>query len=147
MSNKAAKASSLTPEQELARRSRRSFVALGAGAVAGFAGLGWLNAGPMAGGDIPPALRGMLGFNEKVVRNVLYENGHLAKTFPPSAAGQIKVNGDVGIEDDLDPAGWALEVVPAGLAQPAVKLTMDDVRKLPRYEEIIDFKCVEGWST
>ena len=21
------------------------------------------------------------------------------------------------------------------------------MRKLPRYEEIIDFKCVEGWST
>jgi DMSO/TMAO reductase YedYZ molybdopterin-dependent catalytic subunit len=28
-----------------------------------------------------------------------------------------------------------------------LKLDLDDVKSLPRREEIIDFKCVEGWST
>lgn len=137
---------SLTPEQEIRQRSRRGFIALGAGAVVGLAGLTWLNSGG-AEGDIPPALRGVLGFNEGVLRNMTYSNDHLAKTYPASAIGKIKANGDVGLDDELDPASWALQVKPFAAAQPTLKLSMDDVKKLPRYEETIDFKCVEGWST
>ena len=33
------------------------------------------------------------------------------------------------------------------LGAPARQLTIADIRELPRYEETIDFKCVEGWST
>jgi DMSO/TMAO reductase YedYZ molybdopterin-dependent catalytic subunit len=137
----------LTPEQEIQRRSRRSFMVLGAGAVAGMAGLTWVSSGPAAEGDIPPRLRSVLGFNEGVIRNTLFSHDHLAKTYPASAIGKIKANGDVGLEDEFDPASWALEVIPFGSSQPSAKLSMDDVRKLPRYEETIDFKCVEGWST
>ncbi len=35
----------LTPEQEMSRRTRRGFIALGAGAVALAGGWKWLNAG------------------------------------------------------------------------------------------------------
>ena len=45
----------------------------------------------------------------------------------------------------IDPDDWNLQVVPLGGGLPAT-LDMDDIRKLPRYEETIDFKCVEGWS-
>jgi DMSO/TMAO reductase YedYZ molybdopterin-dependent catalytic subunit len=134
-------------EQEIARRSRRSFIALGAGAVAGIAGWEWLNSGTSEDDTLPPALRKVLGFNEKVVRNALFSNDHLTKTYPVSAVGNIIVNGHVGIDEEIDPATWGLEVVPTGASRPAARLSMDDVRKLPRYEEIINFKCVEGWST
>ena len=138
----------LTPEQEIAARSRRSFLALGAGAVAGMAGLSWMFSGtPASEGDIPPMFRSALGFNEKAVRGALYSNNNLAPTFPASAIGKIRANGDVGIDSPLDAAAWGLEVVPFGSSQPSVKLTMDDVRKLPRFDETIEFKCVEGWST
>lgn len=137
----------LTPEQEISQRSRRAFIGLGAGAVLGIAGWEWLNSGPIPEGDIPPALRGVLGFNERVVRSALYSNDHLAKTYPASAIGNIRANGDVGLDDALDAAAWRLEVVPFGASQPASRLTLDELRKLPRHEEIIDFKCVEGWST
>jgi DMSO/TMAO reductase YedYZ molybdopterin-dependent catalytic subunit len=138
----------LSPEEEIARHSRRSFLVLGAGAVAGVAGLGWMFSGaPASEGDIPPVFRSALGVNESVVRGALYSNTHLAPTFPASAMGKIRANGDVGIDEPLDPAAWGLEVVPFGASRPARKLTMDDVRKLPRFEEIIEFKCVEGWST
>jgi len=136
----------LTPEQELQRRSRRSFMVLGAGAVAGMAGLTWVNSGPTED-NLPARLRSALGFNEGVVRTALFDNSHLAKTYPASAIGEIKVNGEFGMDEDLDPASWALEVTSFGATRPSAKLNMDDVRKLPRYEEIINFKCVEGWST
>jgi len=119
---------------------------LGAGAAAGVAGWAYLNSGAPEG-DIPPALRSVLGFNERVVRSALYDNGHLARTYPASAIGKIKVNGDIGLDDDVDEAAWRLQVVPFGAAAPASNLTIADIRALPRYEETIEFKCVEGWST
>ena len=132
-------------EQELARRSRRSFIGLGVGAAAALGGWEWLNSGQTAEGDIPPALRGMLGFNEKVVRSALYSNDHLIQTYPASAIGKIKVNGDVGLDDPVDLAGWRLNLTP--YHGNASQLSIDEIRKLPRYEETFAFKCVEGWST
>ena len=135
-----------SPDREISERTRRSFIVMGAGAVAGIAGWVALNHGGEEG-DIPPALRGILGFNERVVRSTLYGNSHLAKTYPASAVGRIKVNGDVGLDEDENLADWHLEVTPFGASSPAAKLTLADVRALPRYEQTIDFKCVEGWST
>lgn len=132
-------------EAEIRRRSRRAFTVLGVGAVAGVTGLAFLNKDGEEG-DIPPALRGILGMNERVVRSTLYSNTHLVRTYPPSAIGDIKENGDVGMDDDIDLAAWRLNVIPYGKSAALAPLTMDDVRALPRYEEIIDFKCVEGWS-
>lgn len=133
-----------TPEQELARRSRRSFVALGAGTAAAAAGAYWIHS-LLGRDDIPHSLRNVLGINERVVRDTLYSNDHLVRTYPASAIGKIKVNGDIGMENPIDQAAWCLDLAPvAGLAR---QLTIADIRSLPRYEQIIDFKCVEGWST
>jgi DMSO/TMAO reductase YedYZ molybdopterin-dependent catalytic subunit len=134
----------LTPEQELARRSRRSFLALGAGAAAAAGGWYWLNTRPLED-EIPGPLRRILGVNEKVVRTALYSDNHLVRTYPASAVGKIKVNGEIGMDNPIDPAGWHLDLAP--LSGPPCRLTMDDIRALPRFEETIDFKCVEGWST
>lgn len=135
----------LTPEEELRRRSRRSFVGLGIGAVIAAGAWEWINSSPMED-DIPAPLRRVLGFNERVVRSTLYSDHHLVRTYPASAIGQLKVNGDIGIEMPVDLASWCLDLAP--MAGPERKLMLDDVRSLlPRYEETIDFKCVEGWST
>jgi DMSO/TMAO reductase YedYZ molybdopterin-dependent catalytic subunit len=90
-------------------------------------------------------LRAVLGFNERVVRGALFSDQHLVKTYPASAVGQLKENGDEGMADDFDADDWNLQVMPRGGGLPAT-LDLDDIRKLPRYEETIDFKCVEGWS-
>ncbi len=137
----------LTNEQELARRTRRAFIGLGAGAVAGFAGLGWLSAGPIEEGNIPPNFRKILGFNEKVVRSALYSQDHLAPTFPASAIRKLKPNGEEGLEDELVAADWRLEIQPYKAGAVTQKLTLDDIKTLPRHDETIEFKCVEGWST
>jgi hypothetical protein len=136
----------LTQEQEMARRTRRSFIGLGIGAVAAVGAWEWLNAAPVADNDIIPSpLRRVLGFNERVVRNALYSDSHLVRTYPASAAGKIKVNGEIGMDDPVDLATWHLDLAPQG--GPERTLGIDDIRGLPRYEETIDFKCVEGWST
>lgn len=138
------KESALTPEQELTRRSRRSFVALGVGAVGAVTGWYWLNNQPLED-EIPSPLRRVLGFNERVVRNALYSDGHLVKTYPASAIRKIKVNGDLGMEKPIDVSEWCLDLTAFDGA--AKQLKLPDIQALPRYEEIIDFKCVEGWST
>jgi DMSO/TMAO reductase YedYZ molybdopterin-dependent catalytic subunit len=134
----------LTPEKDLARRTRRSFIGLGAGAIGAAAGWYWLNSQPLED-EIPRPLRRVLGVNERVVRNTLYNDRHLVRTYPASAIGRIKVNGDIGMEQPIDQAAWCLELAPLGTS--GRTLTINDIRSLPRYEEIIDFKCVEGWST
>lgn len=135
---------SITPERELARRSRRAFLALGAGTAGVVAGGYWIHS-LMGADNIPGSLRTVLGLNESVVRNTLYSNNHLTRTYPASAIGKLKVNGEIGMEQPIDQATWCLDLAPLG--GPARQLTIDDVRSLPRHEETIDFKCVEGWST
>ena len=137
----------LSNEQELARRTRRAFLALGGGTVAGMAGLGWLSAGPITEGDIPPNFRKVLGLNESVVRSALYSNNNLAPTFPASAIGKLKLNGEEGLEDELVAADWRLEIKPYGSAGVTQKLAIGDIKTLPLHDETIEFKCVEGWST
>jgi DMSO/TMAO reductase YedYZ molybdopterin-dependent catalytic subunit len=134
----------LTPEQELARRSRRSFIGLGAGAICVAGGWYWLNSQPLED-EIPRPLRRVLGVNERVVRDALYSDEHLVRTYPASAIGRLKVNGDIGMEQPIDQAAWQLDLAPLGAVER--KLTIADIRSLPRCEETIDFKCVEGWST
>ena len=129
----------MTPEQEIKLRTRRSFLALGAGAAGVAGAVAWAWNSPMED-EIPGALRSALGFNEKVVRAALFSDTHLAATYPGSAVGRLKKNGDVGIEQPVDAAAWRL--VTGGR-----QISMDEIRQLPRTEETIDFKCVEGWST
>jgi DMSO/TMAO reductase YedYZ molybdopterin-dependent catalytic subunit len=136
--------SKMTPEQELARRSRRSFLALGAGAIGATAGWYWLKNSPLRD-EIPAPLRSVLGFNEAVASKALYSDQHLVRTYPVSAIGKLKVNGDIGMEKPIDVSGWQLDLAPMGSAER--HLSLADVQALPRYEEIIDFKCIEGWST
>ena len=44
----------------------------------------------------------------------------------------------------FDPASWRLEV--AGLVDEPTTLTYDQLRALPRTEQIRDFHCVTGWT-
>ena len=136
----------LTPEQEMSHRTRRGFLGLGVGAAVAAGGWQWLNSGYYSGGDVSAPLRAALQFNERVVRGALFSDQHLVKTYPASAIGDLKENGDFGLSDDFDADDWTLQVMPRGGGLP-VTLDLDDIRKLPRYEEIFDFKCVEGWST
>jgi DMSO/TMAO reductase YedYZ molybdopterin-dependent catalytic subunit len=49
-----------------------------------------------------------------------------------------------GSMPDFDPATWRLNI--GGLVDQPVSLTYDELRALPRVEQVSDFHCVTGWS-
>lgn len=103
----------------------------------------WLYKQPKEAGAIRP-LRTVLDYNQTFFSNFLSDN-HLAKSYPASeAASRVRVNGNVGMDNNFDPAGWKLQVVRR--AGDTLFLTLDDIKALPKTDIVFDFKCIEGWS-
>jgi DMSO/TMAO reductase YedYZ molybdopterin-dependent catalytic subunit len=133
-------------EHDLKRRSRRNFFALLAAAALGFGGWEWLNSRGDEDG-IPGPYRRALDWNRKVTGDLLFSDRHLAPEFPLSKVRQIRANGNIGLSDELDEAAWRLQLTPLGSGQVTQRLDMGAIRALPKVEQTIEFKCVEGWST
>lgn len=133
-------------EQDLKKRTRRSFIGLGIGAVVSYGGWRWLNSRADEDG-VPGPFRRALDLNRKVTSSALFSDGHLAPEFPISKVREIRANGDIGLADPIDLPSWRLSLTPAGKDEVAHQLTMADIRQLPKVEQTIEFKCVEGWST
>jgi hypothetical protein len=85
------------------------------------------------------------------------DQGHDTKTPPPSAKTAEKMAPESMVEQEKqkqersgrmprgrEEAGRSRSTLPG--ATPGLLLTMEDVLKLPRYELITQFKCIEGWS-
>lgn len=139
----------LTVEQKINRRNFISFTTFFAAGGAAFGGWKWLygspeeTAGITAGARKP--LRRALNKTELFFRN-FFSNNHLVKTYPKEmAAKKIRVNSDIGIDDeDFDPAVWKLTVkTNQGKTR---QITIEEIKALPKTEIIYDFKCVEGWD-
>lgn len=151
-----AAATPLTPEQAAAEqaalgaartRSRRAFLGLGAAGLAGVLGWRYLLHSPDDEG-IPRDLRKVLDFNGKLTKDY-YERTRLAPEFARSRAVPLRLNGDVGLGDDFDPAAWRLTVqgyAPAGTTPRRQEFTLEQLKALPRTEMTTQLKCIEGWS-
>ena len=95
-------------------------------------------------GGVQAPVRKVLNINESVFKKSL-NSFHLAKTYPLSAAVKHpRVNGDIGMGNDFDPATWKLYVIKT--TGDTLALSLDDIKKLPHTEIVFDFKCIEGWS-
>ena len=135
--------------QEMRRLSRRSFLWGGAAAAAGLGGWRWL-ATRRADEGIAWPLRRALEINEQLARDY-FRPARLAPTFARELAREPRVNGDIGLEDELDAANWRLNVT--GLAETneqnedELQLTIEQIKALPRVEMVTELKCIEGWST
>lgn len=94
---------------EMRRRTRRSFLVGGVAAIGGAACWRWMANSPEVGGLHDP-LRRAENFNALVSHRVLGE-GRMAPTFPASeAVADVRVNGDIGLNLDLDPSRWRLQL-------------------------------------
>eukprot|EP01132_Coremiostelium_polycephalum_P013676 gene13676-16646_t len=115
-----------------------------------FASWKWLLNAPeetsgITGGARAP-LRRALNKTELFFRN-FFSNNHLVKTYPKSrAATKVRINSLVGIEDDInfDAKNWKLSVKRKN--QEDLKISIEEIKSLPKTEIIYDFKCVEGWD-
>ena len=146
------KNSNETQEVSQKQINRRNFISF-----AGFAGFGVLSyvglkklflapneAESVTAGAKQP-LRNALNQNEKIFRGSFSHN-HLVKTYPKSMAAKVvRHNSDIGIDDEgFDTKAWALEVTKKDGS--LLKVSMDDIRALPKMDIVYDFKCVEGWD-
>jgi DMSO/TMAO reductase YedYZ molybdopterin-dependent catalytic subunit len=115
-------------------RSRRSFLVGGAAALVGVFGWRW-----MSDETKGTLLRRAFEFNERVSQ-VFYRPSRLAPEFKPEEISPPRVNGNLGLESELDLNAWTLAV--GGLAGRTddLVLTLDDIKRLPRTEKITELK-------
>lgn len=137
--------------REMRQKSRRSFLVGAAAALAGYGGWRWLKTSAADADGIPWPLRRAHEFNEQLARGY-FSASRLAPTFPRHLARMPRVNGRIGLDaEDFDSAAWRLEVVSLTDSAkeeivPSLSLTLEDIKALPRVEEVTELKCIEGWS-
>jgi hypothetical protein len=94
--------------RESARRTRRSFLAGGIAAAAGYAA--WRAVDQSAPiGRLQSALREVINGNAAVSRALFRERG-LSPTYPLSRAVPLRMNGVIGMEQALVPESWRLQL-------------------------------------
>ncbi len=128
------------PVDEFRRRSRRSFLTGAAGVVG--AGLIWRWVQNQDTDDgIPQVLRDTLERNEAIWSRL----NRSAPEFDVSDASPIRVNGRLGIRDEIDLDEWSVRVEgPDGELLDELDITTFEA--LPQHELVIEHKCIEGWS-
>jgi DMSO/TMAO reductase YedYZ molybdopterin-dependent catalytic subunit len=128
---------------------RRSFLA--AGLAAGAGALGGLALGG-CDSQGPRAARGLLAastrWNERVERALFR---HDAMNIAPAAARAAGarfpsyfVADEVPVWDDKTRGTWRLEI--GGMVRRPIRLTLGELKDLPRTELRLEHFCVEGWS-
>jgi len=123
--------------RDISRFTRRSFLKGGIAAAAGFGTCVWIRGSYQAGG-VPKSLRRAEQADD-VFSHTLFSETRLARTFDASDIGEARANGDFGLADDPDD-DWKLEIDGAN------PVTLDQIKALPKVEEITQFKCIEGWN-
>ncbi len=124
----------------MSRRTRRSLLAGGVAALAGAGAWEWLRSRRPDEGVAWP-LRIALRADEQLTRDY-FSPARLARTFTPADIQDPRENGDIGLDEDVDP-NWTLNV--AGAGQPFT-VALDQIKALPKFETIVELKCIEGWT-
>jgi DMSO/TMAO reductase YedYZ molybdopterin-dependent catalytic subunit len=127
----------IATSRDISKLTRRSFLIAGVAAAAGFGSWVWIRESFQQGG-IPAPLRRAEEADD-VFSHALFSESRLAKTFDAADIGQARANGDIGLADDIDP-DWKLEI------DGASPVTLDQIKALPKVEQITQFKCIEGWN-
>ena len=111
--------------------------------LAGWFTYRWISNQPADNGT-PKPLRKSLTINEKIFSNA-FDSSKLVKEYPISAAvKKVRVNGRDGLRDSVDEETWRLQVIRN--AGDTLRLTLADIKRLPKRDIVFDFKCIEGWS-
>ena len=103
----------------------------------------WINNQPKDQGVLKP-LRKVLNVNEKIF-SAVFDSTKLVREYPISeAAKRVRVNGREGIRDSVNENTWLLNVIKTN--GDTLKITLEELKQLPKKDIIFDFKCIEGWS-
>ena len=138
----------LTVDQKIRRRNFISFGGFTLFSAAVFGGWRALLRAPqetpgITSGASKP-LRRALNQTELVFRN-FFSNKHLVKTYPKEmASSNVRHNSDIGSEGDPDMNNWKLVVKKQ--SGEIIRISLDEIKAIPKTEIVFDFKCVEGWE-
>ena len=91
------------------KRTRRSFAAAVLSAAAGYGVYRWIEDGPIPARQ-SPALRSAMQAEETLSKTIFNDRA-LAPTYPLSRAEKPRTNGFIGLDDDLAPESWRLQLV------------------------------------
>jgi hypothetical protein len=127
----------IVTSRDISRLTRRSFLTGGLVAAAGFAT--WMSIREsFHEGGIPSPLRRAEEADD-VFSHALFSDTRPARTFDAADIGDARANGDIGLGDDPEP-DWKLTI------EGANPVSLDQIKALPKVEEITQFKCIEGWN-
>jgi DMSO/TMAO reductase YedYZ molybdopterin-dependent catalytic subunit len=131
-------------KSNLRRRTLRSFAVLLVGFGIGIAG--WtlvLHSRPIEG--TPGVFRHILDLNGRIWQS-FYRESRTNKSGPVPPGKMPRVNGDIGMDEDIDLEHWRLAVrVGENASDKPLSVAMDQIRALPRTETSAQFRCIEGW--
>lgn len=130
--------------RRMRQRSRRSFLLWGAGLATGAGAFEWLTTRPKTG-DVPWPIRKTLELNERLARG-FFSKHRFSRTYNASQVSPDRVNGDIGLDEDINLAAWKLSIEGLASGNGPLMLGLDAIQKLPRVEMTTEFKCIEGWS-
>jgi len=131
-------------EAEFKTRSRRSFLTGVAGIAAGYGGWRYIQ-GDEVVDRIPGVLHSGHERNGKIWQ-ALFDGDRLAKTYDPSRAESLRVNGSKGLTNEINLDEWTMDII--GRSGSTIGThEIADVHALPFTEMTVEHKCVEGWST
>lgn len=138
----------LPVEQQIKRRTFFSFSIFALLGATAWKSWFWLKDQPLdqgLRGGVQEPLRKVLNGNESVFQHTL-SPGHLARTYPPSAAARnVRRNGNVGLNTkDFDARAWQLQVQLSD--DKTTTVSLDALQQLPKTSFAFEFKCIEGWS-
>ena len=109
----------------------------------GWGGWQWLWSQPRQG-RLPWPLRRVLEANRRLWQAYFHPD-RTAPTYPVGRAQAVPVNGDHGLEGELDPAAWRL-VLEGSASYDRRELTLDDVLAVGTTEVVTELRCIEGWT-
>jgi DMSO/TMAO reductase YedYZ molybdopterin-dependent catalytic subunit len=123
------------------RLSRRAFLRAGAAlGPLGLAACGW-----DGGRVLRPALAGISRINDWVGERLI-SHSRLAREYPVSERNPHFPSYFISDRTPIlaDPSAWALNV--AGAVRKPMRLTLDQLKALPRLTYTVKHHCVEGWT-
>jgi hypothetical protein len=134
----------LNTDQLIAKKTFISFFFFIIISALALSGWFWLRRQPADSGKTSAPLRYVLNANESVFSGLLSDK-NLTKEYPLSfAANPARSNGNLGLQTPLDSANWSMQLIRA--AGDTLKISLEDIKKLPKTEVVFNFKCIEGWS-
>lgn len=95
----------------------------------------------------PKALRDVHDLG-RVFNRALFSHRNLAPTYPKaSVVKKARTNGVAGMGGSSSVEGYYFRISsPSGDTAKDIKITLEDLQKLPKQDLVFNFKCIEGWS-